>query len=564
MLHPEREILSVLKQVGQVQPTPDSTQRAVRRAREVILSVHEASSHRLFWRIIMPTSIAAILVAAVSVLSVLFIHPEASAVEVLKEVAAVNGAYKGWIHAKADQLPASEQIGPGVAAASMHINTQKQIYVGIEEHGNDRRIEWGQLSEKTCLKYTSANNELILDELPSTLPPSSILGIQVKGRKDLRPEELTGFLVAHPTMDTITALVDYGCTVTRRDEGTYEWFDLTMPKAKEAKPFLTVLFDKKTRLLQRWSGTGTSDGSEAAFSYTYGEPNWQSIYDLGVPKDAKVIDRRTPRLRFPQARAILDRLDGRVGINEKLGDYIAIETETALVGANKPRSQAVVIYGRSGDKRFLGRYTKLSEGKLNLAGWPAPGLALVHSAQEVKPDMLFVYDGTQRWIIRADGTFQDRVSDVSGLESFLLSGAIWPCYWRINHQNPKLTVDVQALNDGPNPGLKMIVTGNSVLAPELGFDGIEEQWRLDPARDDMPMASSCIWRAVDGTVTGETQTRYLEHAQLPAGPWYPTRWVVTMPLPGQVLSVEHRLQIFAGQRLDPVWFTDPKPRFAKP
>lgn len=351
------------------------------------------------WRIIMPASIAASIIAVGSLLYVLLSGPTASAAETLKEVAAANQAYKGWIHAKAERIALPEHGGQRTIALSYHINMDKQIYVKVADFEGGRNIEWIDLKDRTYQQYTSENNQVTLMELPVT-PPIARIHEKIKTRRDITPLELTGLLVTQPTMDSVTAMMDYGCSVSQRGEGVYDRFDLAMPgrqgaaDAKKNKPFLGLLFDKQTKLLQRLSTTATPDGTEAVISYTYGEPSIQNIHDVGAPLEAQVVDQR------PQAAATTSR------------PKRTTMTSTAATRPHRPDAVRVV-FGEDSAITFDGQAIKMAELAGCLDRIPNPANVTVEIATSPEPLTDQQYQEMCQFVLTAarEAGFQ-RIADV--------------------------------------------------------------------------------------------------------------------------------------------------------
>ena len=485
-----------------------------------------------------------------------------------------NRNYRGWIHAKMDQVPQAMQRhdAPRVIGTSIHVNAEKKILVKVIEFESGRTVEWRDGGQRSCQSYSSGNNELVACEWGDRSDIEQVRQ-ELKAGKDFTPWQLAQFLLVDPTVDGLASLVDYGCSVTQQDEGVAQRFDLTLPgytgpdAPRAGQPFLTVLFDKQTQLIQHWFGT--FDGMAVAFSFSYGAPDFQTIRDLDVPSDAKWVDRR--ETAGADAQALLARLDARIGVNETLGDYVAIETETRVTPSKDSSQESVAIFARSGDKRFFGRYWNLPQSQLDLQGWPTPGMTLVRSARGVLPDILFISDGTQGWWGRSGSRSRSlTAAEVREhyLSGFSLSSTIWPGSQRIDYQHrPRLGIELQTLPDTPQSGLKVIESGWTGIMPGADFDVVEYEWHIDPARDDVPVTLLQRNRAKSGEVTMEVQTEYLDYAQLPTGRFYPTRWLVKVvvgTVGNKMKTTEHRLQIFPGQELDPVWYADPSRFPAKP
>jgi hypothetical protein len=279
-------------------------------------------------------------------------------------------------------------------------------------------------------------------------------------------------------------------------------------------------------------------------------------------------------LTFRQIAQAQGTPENTVASRYHLGDYVAVETESLVGSTLQPAGMA--IYARSGEKRFFARYWKLQHSGIELTGWPAPSLALVQGAQAVPPNILLVYDGTQAWFSRDKGPFRSMPGDSIGEEAkgFSLSGEIWPGRHQIDYKHrPRLRIEVQTLPDAPSSGLKVIESGMGNIVPGIGPDVMEFEWRLDPGRDDLPISRIRRDCLKSGQIQSEVETDYQEYPQLPAGQWYPTRWLVTnkiglrLPWPlgsGKPRATEHRLQIFPGQQLDAAWFANPNQRSWEP
>jgi len=572
MANVERKLLRTLRSVRRIDPAAESVARATRGARQAVDAARRTNSHPIVWRLIVPTGIAAVIVAIVSVLGVLMSHAEASAADALKDLAEINEAYRGWIRATGVNPPPPEQGGPAATSFTIHTNMRQQIYIKDTMTDGRRVIEWVNRSEGTFQQYTSENNQLIIGTLPR-VPPIFRVIEDMKARKNVSSQELTAILVTQPTMQGVTALIGYGCGVTRREDGALERFDLSMPviagaaTAPSAQPFLSLVFDRRSKLLQTWAAT--FDGRLVSFVYTYGGPDTRTIYDLGVPKDAKVIDRRrsvTESDRFatmtPQAADMVERLTQKTGANELWGAHVAIET-LSFAGQGRLSPLTLMIYGRSGERRYFGSYMNVKQRRLELTGWPTPDMGVIERAQSERPDRVFVSDGHQHWITWPDGGIHHgQRTDMKYFSADTASGSILlPIIWFANGFDPRLTVNVQHLAGDPYPGLRIVIDGEGKPGENHQRENV---MRVDPARDDVPVSGSEVMRDSGGTVLWKTQTQYLEYVELPGGHWLPTRWTDTTTSQQQAEPMvrEHRLQIFLGEHLPEVWFSDPTTRFA--
>jgi len=578
MRNPDRKILHDFAQLRNVTPSPDSTRRAIGRAREKILSVHKTPSHRLFWRIIVPTSIAASIVAALTVLAFLLTSTTASAADALNTMAAENRKYQGWIHVRMEKIPEimQHQGMKRITGLSLHVNTTNDTSVKILEFEDDRMIEWREHRIGLYQIYNSVDKPKQLVTLKVT-PDNPIEKVRqgLKAKNDFTTWQLAQFLLVDPTMDGVMALVEYGCEVTQQKDDQYDRFNLSLKNSKDvnAKPehFLTIKFDRKTKLIRHWSGT-FDGGISIALAFTYGQPEFKNIHDAGVPADAKEAKKRDETIA-PDAKAILTRIDARVGPNEQLGDYVAIEPSTLTFqdkDAKQVERKRLTIYGRSGEKRFFACYWSLDkQPTINLEGWPNLGMKTVNSAKNVLPDILFIYDGTQGWFRRKpDSGFRTlKPEEVTKhfLPGFSLSGNIWKGGHRINFQHrPRLGIDIQAINAPPPPnrpdqiGLRIVESGWTGLNME--FDRCNYEWWLNPNRDDLPIETTTTFRSADDKIVNQDLAQYTDFAQLSTGQWYPTRWLTTSMI-GSKTVIESHLIILPNDQLPLDWFTDPAKRF---
>jgi hypothetical protein len=311
-------------------------------------------------------------------------------------------------------------------------------------------------------------------------------------------------------------------------------------------------------------------------TFAYGAPVLNDIYDLGIPSDAKVIDYRSLEAGNSQqdngVAAFLDRLDGRVGPNEKLGNYVAVITDSLHGEAGKLTPFMLYLFGRDGDKWFYTHYRRsslLSEAfKFN--GWPSPNPGdVLEQGRNVVPDVFLATDGQEGWFGRYDGksgSFPrlDKIPfeqvKAHWLAGWSLSGRIWPGRHRIDFQHlPRITIRMEVLRDPKHPGqvgLHVDEQGWERM-PGIPFKETEMTYWLDPTRSDVPAEETRKMVKLDGSISEET-TKYLEYAQLADGTWYPIRWQKTTSrgVGHDEMTIESQLQIIPDMKPDQSWFTN--------
>jgi hypothetical protein len=258
----------------------------------------------------------------------------------------------------------------------------------------------------------------------------------------------------------------------------------------------TYWFDPTTRRLAKVQGTNA--GNVWTKYYRYNAPAVKSIYDLGVPRTAKIVDNRPTG----ELKELLARIDQRM--DRGFGDYVAILTETPTNdGQLVPNVGSVTLYAQEGTKwlshRFLagGRRVVLSRFReedgplLPLPdGWPTPDIAnLIKPLAAATPNEAYVVDGVNAWWSQYqtdpngyqepfyDHGAKYRTNYGTGSNAkalFFLNGLTWGGSDRLELMNAKTGIAME--RDPKRPGLICVLADNDHSAFEV--------W-LDPARDDL-------------------------------------------------------------------------------
>ena len=217
------------------------------------------------------TGIAAAIALAVSLLFMNHAAPVASAAEALKQATTATSGYQGWIHV--------QQVGKNPQReASVDINTQDDTIVMVNNIGGNKEVLYLSPVSGEYLRYDAKTNTITrnVNNAEGTKRMADT------AKRQLMPDTM---------IEELGKFVEF--TVKQSKEGDLERFDITNEGSRD-KRFTTmekliVLVDPRTSLIQEMQVV-IKDDDTRVMKLTYGGPAIQSIYDLGVPKDAKVVD----------------------------------------------------------------------------------------------------------------------------------------------------------------------------------------------------------------------------------------------------------------------------------
>lgn len=549
----ERQVLRHAASIARLEPSGDSTDRAMQRTRSALARVPSERGVHVARRFVLPASVAAGLVILIGV-GALFLgptEPQASAAELFKEVVEATGAYRGWIHITGYH-PNEFEGGPERLRQSigMHVNTADGTYVTVDAYKNALWVKWHVPSREETRLYHSQRNVISVGRLSGSAA-----------------ERMTNY--SWPT--SFVSLVDLleregpaAFEVRRTEAGQYDRFDISRTNVKAGiwpgafraltdyhiGDRFTLWTDRRTRRIERIEFKD-KDGQAHTRVLSYGEPYLNDMYDLGVPRDALVVERRIT----PAAQDALDRIDRR--IEQGLGDYVAllIESHVNEDGTLSRKGGALRLYIQNGDACLVYKFVRGDPervGRMRLPGdWPDADIDEVLAlAREAYPRWFFVDNGTRAWQGFVSGEAYDGFGEIrdAGLRFYFASfeglpGNIW--FGSNSLETNRPGASVQLLVDENRPGL--IGLENDYL-----YEG-DRTYRIvwiDPARYDMPIERITRGYEADGeTVRKVWHTRYIEHAQLPNGQWYPTRW--------RQGDDESRLRVYPDMQVDRDWFMNP-------
>lgn len=543
----EREILRAARTLSRLEPSAQSAARASR--------ILDAATGRSRWRrVILLGSVAAALLIAVAIVAAIFSQTRASAAENLMRIAQINESFKGWVHISGKD---SSQTG------GINYSTIDYSQANFYADGNAQFID--KVSRRNMF-YDRKSNTIYVGNISPTQMAQSFeeaakrlsLAVSIQGlMNDWKKQENEGEL-----------------KVKQSHQGGYERYDLQFPGGNQ-----TLWVDPKTKLLAKVH-TRFSDHTEGTSYYRYNDPVVREIYDIGVPRDAKIVDNRPAG----ELKKVLDRLDRK--IERGIGDGVAVLTEQIYKNDQSPGQVGKLeLYGQSG-RQWCWYCFNVGSWKLTeltaLASFgppidPPPGWPAVADVQSVPRTLhsriaseAFAWNGhgAQRideWSTDV-GKLMPRVEDENWLSDearhyFGFPGRFSFGSYALHFYQP--TTSARIIHDDAHRGL----LGIDVTA-DYGADtkAISQLW-VDPRRDDVPIEYTCKKAESSGHVYSIETVRYTSWQQTPDHHWYPSRWTKQTkrdyPALKDVLHEKFYLTIDPNARLGEEWFAAPMKHFGE-
>jgi hypothetical protein len=535
----ERDILNSLAALKRLEPESTET-------RAVLTAVRRVWMRKRLVRWTIATGAAAAAMGIVVGLAFLTLSGRsASAATALNEAAQTSKAYQGWVHSTmADSSHKLREI--------IHFNIQTGLWASENRNGDKREIIIYDPTAKTETRYSSTNNMVRIGALYEEFAG--------QWKQMIRQWPLT---VAE------NAALIPGTKVKELKDGEFLRYELEFPKkvrGKERPERAVIWVDRKTKLIQR--GTVNLDGGEAmTFTYTYGEPAVGDVYDLGVPRDAVVVDARPPA----DLEALWTRLENRSA--NGFGDLVAVVCEQDETGGG-----SVILSARQGKaylaRRYLVQDPKAPQGSpWNKAplpkNWPKPELSDVLAVlKDAMPTNYIIGDGKVAWsgFQTEPGKFHETDLTMDpGVKMVLVK---WPSpfnAWPTRAAIGLYGADAKAefITDKTKPALVGLRTTQVYPGTEMKPTRTINTFWLDPAKDDMPVESVHI------TYYGTTDKKYLHsesrftaYAQTDAGQWYPSAWSSTTSVHIEDKVTTNETKSFArawtSETLGDEWFQKPK------
>lgn len=494
----------------------------------------------------------------------------ASAAEQLQKAGDVTRGYRGWVHVKyADRRTTTSRptTGPTTAPTKssehvVHFNTVDNSVVHETLIDGRRYIEMREPARKVWSVYDPESNEVRISEMG-----------------DLTAAEFSreqGKFTAVTFDDWLRKWTGLGVkpdSVKQTTEGDFTRFDVAGPQSTRA----TLWVSSQTGLISKseFESAGRHDVGE----YAYGPPDFHDVFDAGAPRTAKVIDGRPT----DSVARVTKRLHDRAV--KGYGDAVAVLTHQVVFDAGKGKAHEMTggtkLFAREGDKLVQASYflVALPPGPNSQqqramgrrpVSWPAPDLKdTLTATRDLLPVELMVVNGDS-WPGVAkqdlDGfEWRSRTGVASqNLYFYNVGVLVWPSAEFTMIEIPGTVATL--LTDKDRPGLIGVrCEGANDFDPthRLNLPRTRMTFWIDPARDDMPIETVREDRPTTrGGLTYVTRTEFKEHARLPNGRWYPTRWTGNQtsddgePDSNRPVN-EWRLGIYPGAKLDADWFERP-------
>ncbi|NLE29083.1 MAG: hypothetical protein GX629_05385 [Phycisphaerae bacterium] len=301
----------------------------------------------------------------------------------------------------------------------------------------------------------------------------------------------------------------------------------------------------------------------------------RDIYEVGVPRDAKVIECRPTA----SAAAVLDRLTWRA--EKGWGSYVAVLTETDFRKSWGSRKMFLSLFARQNNYFLYATYSLQERdvpesSLLKLSNWPKPDFEeVLELTGRIAPMFFYATDGKRVWHGETRMTqpnepvFNERNSSVTEfpiLSSYCLTNYLWKGYRQLGIYGFGPAADTLSDEQRPNlMGLRLRTGDFKTAAPE-GTRRIEKIFWIDPKRDDLPSESIALSEHFGPGNRKETTrifTRYETWARTSSNLWYPQQWETTFSrTPGEKTTEDftrqYNLQISTTLSIDPAWFASRK------
>ncbi|MEM9419432.1 MAG: hypothetical protein AAGA25_10340 [Planctomycetota bacterium] len=573
---------NTLEQLAELKPSEASLQRGSERALTAIHS-SETSSYRFarpqLRRWIMRSSLAAAVLMAVTLGVLMFTStPTRSYAQELRDIAAAQEKFAGWIVQKMDiaavELPEEMAVFTPEAVV-LYQQSSTGRYLRDTTVNGQRVVEFMDPVAGTVTRYNSESTQIITGPMDTDL--ARTLQASSENQAPTTFPELIAFYEKLFGIDAIP--------VERTEEDQRVRYDITLTEAqqqamqaKNSVPMTraTVWVDPQTQRVVRMSSDVKGQGSFAMdISYRPAEAI-QSVYDIGVPRDAEVID-RTPKA---DVNDLLDELDRR--FEAGLGDVAAVFTET--YGEERDSSRelgSLTLLVHRGEDWLALKYLVAVDPTDSLnhkiqapEGWPRPSVAQAFTAmRDITPYRYVVVVDGHGWqgeiAVRRDnnpidirnvleGKFTQIIPRFRQDES--LAGLLWPSRKSLIGFNPD--TKLESLEDAANPGwIGLRRTWSDRSDPQFGGnEGVETYW-FDPKHDYLTVSQESSWVSFDPDAEeGEEMptTRRLTTDLIPLadGQWAPVYWGTKV---GD--GARHfELVVDPEFEVDPSWFADPLER----
>jgi len=234
------------------------------------------------WRTVAGLSIAASVLLVVGVGAYMLLQQKTSAAEMLRRAAESTGEYEGWVHITGQISGAGQSGGRGPESIEAYLNPADGTEISIRQHEGKQSINMYRPSRQEMMEYDSGSNEVWI--------------------RSVEAEAASSVADGEPTISWMLAGLrrgnkSDGITASRTRENHLDRYDIVYPaevRQNRERPvhaaIQRVWVDPTTQLIRRtWV---QSNGETLTLDWSYGERSIHDIYDLGVPRDARVVDTR--------------------------------------------------------------------------------------------------------------------------------------------------------------------------------------------------------------------------------------------------------------------------------
>jgi hypothetical protein len=599
-----RGLIQAVRELAAMPIDPADAQRAIDEVRRRLRKPAGPSEVNWFagrwvWMGASVTAAAGIVVAIV----LLTLPRTVDAAEALRATSQASRNYQGWVHVTMDISQDSTGI-VRLIASDIHLhfnNSSGASVIEFRVFGSECITMFSPETGKE-MEYIGLSGELQVSSLNKKQEEESRKRML---RSPVNPEDVIAQAKADGGPDpTVTKSFDQGMD---RFDVVFHANSTTQPTSdrEPSAGSMTVWSDPESNLIRKMT-TIQDDGKPITMTFSYGDPQIRDIYDLGVPRSAKVVEINSPIeeaapavMRLPDTTKLVknpavsgDELQTalRKYADPGVGDFVSIDCqEECFPDGGRASHGMMTIIASQGDRGFNDRFEVGATwgffgGAIYPAGWPAPKLAdALLAAKRAFHDSIVIYNGNNIWgdvtsyipdkqgRTHAVPTTQFSPKTVAALRTSELDlrRQIWPHIGQDISFRGQPKPFVEILLDRTRPELVVLRVkgeipgfGASSTRPYYWWD---DYYWLDPKRDYLPVES--VEYSSDRE-DAPTHIVYLAFARLADGRWYPTHSQARTFFPASTgvsdpgYGDEWR-QVLQDQKLEDQWFTDPAGRLKR-
>ena len=512
-------------------------------------------------RLIVSSGLAAFVLLGVSLTLLVISGQQANAAEQLEEVITANRAYKGWVTMTVTDGSRVTRV--------LHWHFPKRTAAMVSKTKDHYQVSFASIGAQQRFTYDSSIGEIHVTPIDATSRTVD---------EDPYSEGLTiTAFIARMKQEADGSRLN----VSKHEDENLDRYVVIVPSGDRVQ---TIWVDPDDKLIRRFEEQRGNQRVKAFLSYE--DPGVDDIYDLGVPRDAKIVDSQ----HNDELKTLLSHLDQRA--QHGFGDGVVIITQR-LIGAKgqKFKGGQLHLSLRQGKSHYHGVYRVDATLHYNIDGvrgvsppyvslsrphdWPRPHWDVIREViGKVAPSSYVVSDGERLWRGRYlhDGrhegessVIEDDIRPTAGLNSFVsYRKVLWPTrddMWLAGAYAGRARVTLLSKDDDRDRKLIGVQVKLSVVGA-----GIQNHvWWFDRSRGYAPVEKVAQVDSVSpgGQRTESFQTtRFVKFAQLPDGMWYPARWETpNLAQDGQLLSTRIcEVTVLRDAKIKQSWFSAPQSR----